>query len=293
VILLLPVGVLAISSASILIRLTPADPLAIAFWRLAFATSISIALAIGAVKGLELPRGRYLTYSLLSGIFLALHFLSWIPSLFLTTVAASTTLVNIHPIVMLLLSRSLGERINRATVAGVLVATVGAILITFSPGGLLGDLLAVVGALSFAGYLAIGRVVRASVGTLGYVAVAYGAAALVSLGVGLALRVDLVNYDWHTFFMFLLIASIPMMLGHTVFNYLLGRYRAVTIAASTLGEPIGATLLAALVLGESPMGDVVFDLFGVSVTLPLQAMGIVVTLLGLFVVVREEIKGSK
>lgn len=290
-ILLLPVGVLAISSASILIRLTPADPLAIAFWRLAFATSI--VLAVGAVKGLELPRGRYLTYSLLSGVFLAVHFLSWIPSLFLTTVAASTTLVNIHPIVMLLLSRSLGERINKATVAGVLVATVGAILITFSPGGLLGDLLAVVGALSFAGYLAIGRVVRASVGTLGYVAVAYGAAALVSLGVGLALRVNLVNYDWHTFFMFLLIASIPMMLGHTVFNYLLGRYRAVTIAASTLGEPIGATLLAALVLGESPMGDTVFDLFGVSVTLPLQAMGIVVTLLGLFVVVREEIKVSK
>ena len=290
-ILLLPVGVLAISSASILIRLTPADPLAIAFWRLAFATSI--VLAVGAVKGLELPRGRYLTYSLLSGVFLAVHFLSWIPSLFLTTVAASTTLVNIHPIVMLLLSRSLGERINRATVAGVLVATVGAILITFSPGGLLGDLLAVVGALSFAGYLAIGRVVRASVGTLGYVAVAYGAAALFSLGVGLALRVNLVNYDWHTFFMFLLIASIPMMLGHTVFNYLLGRYRAVTIAASTLGEPIGATLLAALVLGESPMGDAVFDIFGVSVALPLQAMGIVVTLLGLFVVVREEIKVSK
>jgi drug/metabolite transporter (DMT)-like permease len=291
VILLLPVGVLAISSASILIRLTPADPLTIAFWRLAFATSI--VLAVGAVKGLELPRGRCLTYSLISGVFLAVHFLSWIPSLFLTTVAAGTTLVNIHPIVMLLLSRSLGERINRATAAGVLVATVGAILITFSPGGLLGDLLAVVGALSFAGYLAIGRVVRASVGTLGYVAVAYGAAALVSLGVGLALRVNLVNYDWHTFFMFLLIASIPMMLGHTVFNYLLGRYRAVTIAASTLGEPIGATLLAALVLGESPMGDAVFDLFGVSVTLPLQAIGIVVTLLGLFAVVREEIKVSK
>jgi drug/metabolite transporter (DMT)-like permease len=289
--LLLPVGVLAISSASILIRLTPADPLAIAFWRLAFATSI--VLAVGAVKGLELPRGRYLAYSLLSGVFLAAHFLSWIPSLFLTTVAASTTLVNIHPIVMLLLSRSLGERINRATATGVLVATVGAILITFSPGGLLGDLLAVVGALSFAGYLAIGRVVRASVRTLGYVAVAYGAAALVSLGVGLALRVNLANYNWHTFFMFLLIASIPMMLGHTVFNYLLGRYRAVTIAASTLGEPIGATLLAALILGERPMGDAEFDLFGVSVALPLQAIGIVVTLLGLFVVVREEIKVSK
>jgi len=79
--------------------------------------------------------------------------------------------------------------------------------------------------------------VRSSVGTLGYVAVAYGAAALVSLGVGLALRTNLTDYDPYTFFMFLLIASIPMMMGHTVFNYLLGRYRAVTIAAGTLGEP--------------------------------------------------------
>jgi len=286
---LLPVGVLAISSASILIRLTPADPVAITFWRLAFATFI--VLAAGAVKGLELPRGRDLTYSLLSGVFLAVHFLSWIPSLFLTTVAASTTLVNIHPIVMLLLSRSLGERINRATAAGVLATTVGAILITFSPGGLLGDLLAVVGALSFAGYLAMGRVVRASVGTLGYVAVAYGTAALVSLGVGLALHINLVSYDWHTFFMFLLIASIPMMFGHTVFNYLLGRYRAVTIAASTLGEPMGATLLAVPILGEVPTGTVTLGAQGVA--LPLQAIGIAVTLLGLFVVIREEIKASK
>jgi drug/metabolite transporter (DMT)-like permease len=285
---LLPVGVLAISSASILIRLTPADPVAITFWRLAFATFI--VLAAGAVKGLELPRGRDLAFSLLSGVFLAVHFLSWIPSLFLTTVAASTTLVNIHPIVMLFLSKALGERINKTTAAGVLAATAGALLITFSPGGFLGNLLAIVGAFSFAGYLAAGRVVRSSVGTLGYVAVAYGAAALVSLGVGLALRTNLTDYDPYTFFMFLLIASIPMMMGHTVFNYLLGRYRAVTIAAGTLGEPIGATLLAVPILGEVPTGTVTL---GAGVALPLQAIGIAVTLLGLFVVIREEIKASR
>lgn len=91
--------------------------------------------------------------------------------------------------------------------------------------------------------------------------------------------------------MFLLIASIPMMMGHTVFNYLLGRYRAVTIAASTLGEPVGATLLAMLILGEVPMGTV--TLGAQDVALPLQAVGVAVTLLGLFVVIREEIKASR
>ncbi len=96
--------------------------------------------------------------------------------------------------------------------------------------------------------------------------------------------------DPYTFFMFLLIASIPMMMGHTVFNYLLGRYRAVTIAASTLGEPVGATLLAVPILGEVPTGTVTL---GAGVALPLQAIGIAVTLLGLFVVIREEIKASR
>lgn len=281
---LLPIGIFAISSASILIRLTPAHPVAITFWRLAFATAIVFLL--GATRKLELPRGRALIYSTLSGVFLAAHFLSWIPSLFLTTVAASTTLVNIHPVVMLLLSKKLGESVSRVTVVGVVMAVVGSVLITLSPGGLLGNLLALVGALSFAGYLAAGRVVRSSVGTLGYVAVSYSTAALISLAVGLALGVDLIHYDFYTFVMFLLIASIPMMAGHTVFNYLLGRYRAVTIAASTLGEPVGATLLAILILGEMPTSSVALRGFEI----PLQAIGITTTLIGLLLVIREELK---
>ncbi|MFN3804210.1 MAG: DMT family transporter [Pyrobaculum sp.] len=277
------VGVLAISSASILIRLTPADPLAIVFWRLAIATAIVLAGAGG------LPRGRALYLSMASGVLLAAHFLSWIPSLFLTTVAASTTLVNIHPVLMLFLSRAIGERINRNTAAGVLTATAGSVAITFSPGGLVGNLLALAGAASFAGYLALGRVVRASVGTFSYAAVAYGVAAMVALAVGLAAGVNMFHYDVYTYVMFLLVASIPMMLGHTVFNYLLGRYRAVTIAASTLGEPIGATLLAVPILGELPVGAV--EVAGVEV--PMLALGIFATLAGLSLVVREEIKNVR
>lgn len=82
----------------------------------------------------------------------------------------------------------------------------------------------------------------------------------------------------------------PMMLGHTVFNHLLGGHRAVTIAASTLGEPVGATLLAIPILGEAPRGavHVATPLLG-SLEIPLQALGILITLLGLVFVVREEL----
>ncbi|MEM3963836.1 DMT family transporter, partial [Pyrobaculum sp.] len=250
-----------------------------------------IVLLMSAWRGEEFPRGRFLAYSALSGVLLAVHFLSWIPSLFYTTVAASTTLVNIHPVLMLLFSQRIGEGIGNTTTLGVLVAVAGSILITLSPGGLLGNILALVGAFAFAGYLALGRVVRAHVSTLGYVAVAYGVAAAVSLAVAASLRANLANYDLYVFFMFLLIASIPMMLGHTVFNYLLGRYRAVTIAASTLGEPVGATLLAIPVLGEVPRGSILLNAPGVGyVEVPLQAVGIVVTIIGIAIVIREEIK---
>lgn len=285
---LLPVAILAISSASILIRMTPADPVAITFWRLAFATFI--VYLFGVFRGLRLPTGRALVYSALSGVLLALHFLSWIPSLFFTTVAASTTLVNIHPVLMLVLAKFLKERIGRFTATGVILATGGSLVVTISPGGTFGDLLAVAGAVFFAGYLAVGRLVRSTTGTLSYVLVAYGVASAVSLATGLVLGSNLVFYDPYVFFMFLLIASIPMMLGHTIFNYLLGRYRAVTIAASTLGEPIGAAILAYLVLGEVPTGYVDFYTPIGHVYLPLEAFGIVVTLLGISMVIREEVK---
>ncbi len=284
---LIAVGVLAISSAAILIRLTPADPIAITFWRLAISTLIVLSTA--ALRPFKMPSGSALVMSTAAGVLLAIHFLSWIPSLFLTTVAASTTLVNIHPVFMLFLSRAVGERVNLQTAVGVLTATAGAVTVTLTPGGLLGNLLALVGALSFAGYLTLGRLARAAVGTLSYVVVAYGTAALTALAVGAAAGVNLIHYDMYTFAMFLLIASVPMMLGHTIFNYLLGRYRAVTIAASTLGEPVGATLLAALILGEVPTG---WTQLG-PLEVPLLAVGIAATLTGVAMVIWEEIKIQK
>ena len=277
---LLPIGVFAIASASILIRLTPADPVAITFWRLFLATVMVFAL--GMWRGFTLPSARAAAYSAASGLLLAIHCLSWIPSLFLTTVAASTTLVNIHPVVLLLISRLIREKVGLSSAVGVAAATAGALMITFSPGGLLGNLLAIVGALAFAGYIALGRLVRQEANTWGYTLVAYGTASLVDLLFGLAAKSNLFAYDWRVFVMFLLVASVPMMMGHTVFNYLLGRYRAVTIAASTLGEPVGAALLALAVLGETPTGYVG--------PVPLQALGVATTLVGISLVVREEVK---
>lgn len=250
---LLPVGVLAISSASILIRITPADSVSITFWRLAFATIVTLAINRGRL------RASNALWSSLAGFFLSLHFLAWITSLFYTTVAASTTLVNTHPLFLLGLAKLTGEEVDKSSLLGIAVSTLG-IAIMFSgeiEGDLFGMALALAGSLAFAFYLAIGKRVRSRLDTLNYTAIAYGSAALFTLLFAtasnfLGARVDLFNHSLYAYLLMLLIALVPMLLGHTVFNFLLGRYRALTIAAATLGEPVGATALAAAVLGEVP-----------------------------------------
>lgn len=254
--LLLPVAITAISSASILIRLAGVDSLAITFWRLAIATAITAIVAMASGKGIR--AGGWWPAAALAGAFLSAHFITWISSLFYTTIAISTTLVNVHPLFMLAISRyGLSEEVSKRTIAGVLSSVAGSALMLSAAanlGGtnLLGAALALAGALAFAGYLAVGRLVRARADTLSYTTIAYGFAALFSLAAALGARAELFGYSPKVYLLFAAIAMVPMLLGHSVFNYLLGKYRAITVAVGALGEPVGATLLAVPVFGQVP-----------------------------------------
>lgn len=275
---LIPVAIIAISSASILIRLTEADPLAITFWRLLIATLLTLSAARVSGRGIKI--GGWWPLAALAGAFLSVHFTTWIASLFYTTIAISTTLVNVHPLLMLGVSRyGLSERVSRRTVAGVLISIAGAISMFQSAailGGsnLFGALLALTGALAFTGYLAVGRIVRARADTLSYTAVAYGFATFFTLLVALAEGSPLFGYSLEVYLLFALIAIVPMLLGHSIFNYLLGKYRAITIAVSALGEPVGATLLAIPIFGQIPT--------------PFTVVGMALVLTGVAVVALEE-----
>jgi drug/metabolite transporter (DMT)-like permease len=262
--LLLAVAIVAISSASILIRLTEADPVAITFWRLAIATVITTAVAEASGRGVKV--GAWWPAAAAAGALLAVHFTTWIASLFYTTIAISTTLVNLHPLAMLAISKyGLSERISRRTAAGVVSSVAGSLLMfsaaaNLGGANLLGAFLALIGALAFAGYLAVGRLVRARADTLSYTAVAYGFAALFALAASLGLGAKLLGYSLEVYVLFAAIAVIPMLLGHSVFNYLLGKYRAITVAVSALGEPVGATLLAVPIFGQIPQPNVVLGM---------------------------------
>ena len=247
----LALGVIAVSFGAILIRLTQAPSLVIAAWRMILATAVL--LPFGWAKGRRLT-GRGLGLSLLAGLFLAFHFGLWIESLRHTTVASSVVLVDTNPIFVGLFSLLLGERPTATLWQGIVLSVLGGVLIgwgDFALGGaaLLGDFLALLGAIAASAYLLVGRRVRHHGELIPYVSTAYGvAAALLFLGLS-AFPGPMVpkGVDW---LWISLLALGPQLLGHTSFNWALRRLPASAVAVVTLGEPVGAALWAYLVFGE-------------------------------------------
>ena len=204
-----------------------------------------------------LSRGE-LAMLCLSGIALALHLAVWIASLSLTTVASSVILVTTNPIYVGLASHYiLGERVGRRTVLAIVVALVGSTIVSYGDLGLseealLGDALALLGALLMSAYILLGRTVRRKLSTLAYVWPCYGVAGLLLLILCVVGRQPMLGYDSTTFLMLCLLAIVPQMLGHSILNWALGHLSPVLVTLAILGEPIGASILALLVLGEAP-----------------------------------------
>lgn len=251
-------ALVGISMAAPLIRASAAHPIAIAAWRLAMAL-VPIA---GLVWYFESWRDyRKLTARIWgaavgAGVLLALHFWSWNASLRYTSVAASVTLVNLQPVIIALFSsRYLDERPTGRQWGGILLAMVGAIGVAWvdapapaaALGGtaLFGDGLALLGAVTAAGYYLLGRYVRQVLDTWGYVLLAYGAALVTLLLLAAPTEAALWPQPPRELAIFAALAAGPMLLGHTGMNWSLGRLPAFIVNLTVLGEPIGATLLAA------------------------------------------------
>ncbi len=257
------VAVVAMSWAAPLIRLSSAPALAVAAWRLTFATLMLAPVYAVQRGGAEWRRvGRDARWiAVAAGVLLALHFASWIASLRLTSVAASVVLVSLSPIFAWALSRiALGERPSRAQAAGIVVAIAGAGVIAFGDarhaghGALVGDFLALAGAAFGGAYFVIGRSLRPHLGLVAYITRVYGVAAVVLL-LWAALRGEaFVAYPAGDWLIFAALALGPMIVGHGGLNYALRYLPAYTVNVAALGEPVGATVIAWLLpaIGEAP-----------------------------------------
>ncbi len=252
----LAAAVLAVSFGAPLARLAHAAPLAVAAWRMAIAAAIIVPVAL-LRGGLLPPRGQRRAAAL-SGLLLGLHFGLWIPSLWLTSVSASVVLVETAPLWVLLAGpRFLGVPIRARNLASFALAIVGVAVIArgdlaASPRALLGDALALGGAVACAGYLIVGKRLRGQMPLERYLAVVYGGAAVALIAAVAALRVPAMPADARTWLCLLGLAAVPTLTGHTLINWALAHVEAYRVNLVMLLEPVLATAWAWLVLAELP-----------------------------------------
>jgi len=281
VVLLLVLSVSMVSSASILILTSTSPSLVKVFWRTLYGALFMaiIGAARGDLSALRTPKVRNnLHWLAMIGVILSLHFSTWFQSLEMTSIAASVVLVDSSPIFTAVFSTIfLGESIRRRSWAGILVAVSGAVFLAWVDfggidlGALSGDLLAVAGAVFLAIYFIGGRKYAKGMPITIYTSIVYLFAAITTLILCIPFGYDVLVFDPTEVLIFIGLAIFPTVLGHSVNNYLLTKVPAYVVSAAVLGEPIGATLLGALIfmVFPTPLVWVGFFiiLFGVAIVL--------------------------
>ncbi len=285
-------GISVVSTAAIFIRFAQAEgapSIVIAAARLTIASLILAPLALTRYRSAlrRLSRREWI-FALLSGFFLALHFATWITSLEYTTVASSVVLVTTTPLwVALLAPLLLRERVGTAALLGLILALTGGVIVGLSDacvlqagsascpplrtffGGMafLGDFLALFGAWMAAGYVLVGRKLRASMELVPYIFVVYGMAAVVLLAIMLGMRESPLGLPPLAYLWFTLLALVPQLFGHSIFNWALKYLPASFVSVTLLGEPVGSTMLAYFIFQEAPgwlkIGGAVLILAGI------------------------------
>jgi drug/metabolite transporter (DMT)-like permease len=278
----LMVACLAVSTSGPMIAALAAPALAIAFWRNAFGTAVTVAAistrASVRAEFAALTR-RQIAITAGAGVLLAAHFATWTPSVSYTTVASATALVCAQPVWTALGSRLAGRAVSRGTWTGIGISLAAVVLLTgsdlaVSGRALTGDLLALVAGALAAAYTGAGEVARRTVSTGVYTSLCYGVCALTLLLAALLGRVQLTGFDAEVWLRLVALTVTAQLLGHTLLNRVVGRVGATVVATAILFEVPGAALIAAIFLHQRPPATAV-------------PAGVLL-LLGVFVVVRAE-----
>lgn len=249
-------GILGVSTAAPLIKAAVAPALAIAFWRMALASGALLPFAAARRERLSIA-GREGRLTLAAGLLLAGHFAAFVPSVTLTTVASAVALVTMQPAWSALIQRARGRPVPSATWFGIALSIAGALLLSgvdlsVSGRAMAGDGLALAGGALAAGYRVLGAEVRRTVSTTAYTAVCYPVAAGALLAVCLASGQRLGGYDPATWARLAALALLAQLLGHSVFNLVVKAVGPTLVSLALLFEVVGASVLAALFLGERP-----------------------------------------
>lgn len=252
------IGVISVSTAAIFVKLSTAPSSVIATYRILFAALILLVpTLIYSWNDLKKITRIDILYSFISGTFLAFHFLTWFESLKYTSVASSVVIIALQPIfAMIGVFIFFKEKVTRVQLLGGLLAILGSFVIGWGDfkadnQAILGDFLALVGTLLVTGYWLLGQKLRKNLSILPYVFLVYCSSSLVLITYNLIIKIDLIHYSPDEWKIFLGLAVIPTIFGHTLLNWGIKFVNATTISVSILVEPIIASFLAYIILNET------------------------------------------
>lgn len=251
------IGVISISFSAIFVKLANADSGVIAFYRMLFSVIIMTPLFLkNHVHEIKLLGAKDWIFSSIAGIFLAFHFILWFESLNYTSVASSTVLVTMQPLFAFVGTYLFfQERISVQAILSGVIAIAGSVLISWgdfkvSGSALFGDVLALIACAFVTAYFLFGQDVRKRLSLITYTMVVYSIST-VCLFIYILLKGESFGpYPFMTWVWFLLLAIVPNLLGHTLFNWSIKWVSTNVISVAVLFEPIGAAILASIIFGE-------------------------------------------
>lgn len=254
----LVVGVISVSASAIFVKLCSSPSGVIAFYRLLFSVifMLPIFLSKKYISELRLITKKDWLFSMVAGVLLAFHFILWFESLNYTSVASSTVLVTLQPIFAFIGTYFFfKERLSFKAIISGIIAVGGSTIISWgdfhiSGSALFGDFLALIACAFVTGYLLFGQTVRKRLSLITYTFVVYFMSSFTLLIYVLICNQKMLPDKKSDWIYFILLALIPNLLGHTIFNWTIKWLSASTISMAILFEPVGATILAYFLLNE-------------------------------------------
>ena len=260
--IMIVIGILGISLSAIFVKYSTAPSAVKAAFRLCWTVLLMSPVVWGKrdvrEELLHVSKKEFVL-SVLSGLFLAIHFVLWFESLQHTSVASSTSIVCTEVIwVALGFCLFLKGRLSKKAMFSIGITFVGSLLIAYADSSsgsvhLYGDFLALVAAIAVAVYTLIGRIVRKSVSTNVYTYVVYSSCALVLLMTCLIQEYRLFDYGMSAVVVGLLLSVFSTILGHSIFSWCLKYFSPAFVSASKLCEPVVAAIMAGILFGEMPV----------------------------------------
>ena len=276
--IILGIAVFSVSWASIFVVLSNAPGIVCAFWRMTLSSILTLLIMMvnGEYKGIT----KFSPLMVISGLSLATHFTLWMESLHMIPVAISTTIVNLHPIFSTIIGKFMGERVSVKRLMGIITSIIGSTMmvtgigeLNISEANIQGIIYALIGAASFSIYLSANRILRNEMSTQALTAWVYGIGGIATLTYIFANNINFTSYNINTWTYIILLTILPMLMGHTLLNYLLRSLGLITVATSTLGEPIISTILAYMILGQTIDG--------------IKMLGMMITLMGIYLAISQ------